>query len=94
MAEVIHGGMHVYFNHSQNTCQLPYSERGYKGCKTNDCMYMPIYEALWDIYHLWMTINGILSDKSDITVVLNHSKNVLLLKTLKTCGVYMTLCLI
>lgn len=57
-------------------------------------MYMPIYEALWDIYHLWMTINGILSDKSDITVMLNHSKNVLLLKTLKTCGVYMTLCLI
>lgn len=56
-------------------------------------MYMPIYEALWDIYHLWMTINGILSDKSDITV-LNHPKNVLLLKTLKTCGVYMTLCLI
>ena len=57
-------------------------------------MYMPIYEALWDIYHFLMTINGILSDKSDITVVLNHSKNVLLLKTLKTCGVYMTLCLI
>lgn len=56
-------------------------------------MYMPIYEALWDIYHFLMTINGILSDKSDITV-LNHSKNVLLLKTLKTCGVYMTLCLI
>ena len=28
-------------------------------------MYMPIYEALWDIYHFWMTINGILSDKSD-----------------------------
>ena len=56
-------------------------------------MYMPIYEVLWDIYHFLMTINGILSDKSDITV-LNHSKNVLLLKTLKTCGVDMTLCLI
>lgn len=56
-------------------------------------MYMPIYEALWDIYHFLMTINGILSDKSDITV-LNHSKTVLLLKTLKTRGVYMTLCLI
>lgn len=36
-------------------------------------MYMPNYEALWDIYHFLITINGILSDKSDITV-LNPSK--------------------